>query len=464
MRTYEGAQTATLTNEQLLRRSVLSCMLWESTFYESGTSIADRIKSLAGQVEPTLVASLAIEARGKFKLRSVPMLLARELARTAPKLVRQTLSQVIQRPDEMVKFMELYWKDGKTPIAKQVKLGLADALKKFDAYQLQKWDRSGATIRLRDIMFLTHPKPENDAQAALWKSLADDEMVVADTWEVGLSKAHTNEDKRVVWQRLLSESKLGGLALLRNLRNFEQVGVDREMVSRAISNMRTERILPYRFVTARKYAHDSHALSLEQTMFRSLENHDKIGGRTILLVDVSGSMDWPLDQKNVRRTNYWSNEDDPTRTNRIDVANGLAILLRELCENVDVYTFSDSAVKVPSGFRGFRLADGIKYSQNHNGTRLGKSLRQVISQEGQFDRMVVFTDEQSHDNIDDIQMPGKGYLINVAPYKHALQYGENWQRIDGFSESVIDWLIQYERESGSHWQTLPNDLFKVVWN
>jgi hypothetical protein len=80
-RTYEGALAAVISPEAALRRSVLACMLWENEFYESGQTIAARIRELVPGVEPAAVAALAIEARTRMKLRHAPLLLAREMAR-----------------------------------------------------------------------------------------------------------------------------------------------------------------------------------------------------------------------------------------------------------------------------------------------------------------------------------------------------------------------------------------------
>ncbi|MCE3290599.1 MAG: hypothetical protein K0R83_2611, partial [Caulobacter sp.] len=57
--THEGAPAVTLTTAQTLRRSVLSCLLWENEFYEDGQAIADRIAALAELVDPRTVADLA---------------------------------------------------------------------------------------------------------------------------------------------------------------------------------------------------------------------------------------------------------------------------------------------------------------------------------------------------------------------------------------------------------------------
>src|SRR5204862_169279 len=80
--THEGAVAYQHTNAaQDLQRSVMACLLWEDTFYESGVSIAERISSLVPQVTAETVSLLAIEAREKMKLRHVPLLLACEMAK-----------------------------------------------------------------------------------------------------------------------------------------------------------------------------------------------------------------------------------------------------------------------------------------------------------------------------------------------------------------------------------------------
>ena len=133
--THEGAPAKRISPEQELRRSVLACMLWEDTFYEGGESVAERIASLVPMVSPAKVADLAIEARERMKLRHMPLLLVRELARLRYP-VAPLLERVIQRPDEMAEFLAIYWKDGRQPLANQVKRGLARAFRKFDAHRL----------------------------------------------------------------------------------------------------------------------------------------------------------------------------------------------------------------------------------------------------------------------------------------------------------------------------------------
>src|ERR1700690_2511919 len=251
-RTHEGAPARVITPEQALRRTVLSCMLWESEFYEDGVQIAGRMHELVPKVAAGKVAALAVEAREKMKLRHAPLLLVREMARHATHraLVAETLTRVIQRADELAEFVAIYWAEGRAPLSGQVKKGLAAAFPKFDEYALAKYDRAGA-VRLKDVLFLCHARPNDADQAGVWRRLIEGNLFPPDTWEVALSGGG---DKRAHWERLLAERKLGALALLRNLRNMKDADVGEEAVNHALSAMKTERVLPFRFLAAARYA------------------------------------------------------------------------------------------------------------------------------------------------------------------------------------------------------------------
>ena len=428
-RTHEGAPARPFGPEQQLRRSVMNCMLWEDQFYEDGEAIADRIQALVPKVAPETVAEIAIHAREKMKLRHAPLLIVRAMAASEQHRphVAATLERVIQRPDEMTEFLAIYWADviglqqqrKKRPVPAQVKKGLAKAFAKFDAYQLAKYDRDGP-VRLRDVLFLTHAKPANADQAKVWKQLVDGTLASPDTWEVQLSGGAS---KKETFERLIAEKKLGSLALLRNLRGMLTVGVAKKTIATALDAMRTDRVLPYRFIAAARYAPDFEP-ELEKAMFRSLEGHAKLDGETRILVDVSGSMDAPLSAR--------------SEMTRLDAACGLAVLAREICEDVEIFTFSNDVKKVPPR-RGFALRDAIVQSQLHGGTELGKAVKEV-DRKGV--RLIVITDEQSHDPVG--APKGNATMINVASYRNGVGAGD-WTRIDGFSESVIDWIIATEK-------------------
>ncbi|PWE79182.1 TROVE domain-containing protein [Bradyrhizobium sp. SUTN9-2] len=426
--TREGARAIRFTPEMELKRALMNCLLWEDQFYEDGVAIADRIKALVPKVAPARVAQLAIEAREVMKLRHAPLLVIREMARSEKHrtLVADTLAQVIQRPDEMTELLAIYWADAlgpmqqrkRQPVSAQVKKGLARALTKFDAYQLAKWDRDGA-VRIRDVLFLVHAKPKDADQAKVWKQLVDGELASPDTWEVSLS---AGKNKRESFERLIAERKLGGLALLRNLRLMQNAQVPRETIAGAIEAMRTDRILPYRFITAARYAPDFEP-ELEAAMLKSVKDHVRLPGRTRLLIDVSGSMFATLSAQ--------------SEMTRAEAACGLAILAREICDEVEIFTFSNEVVKVPPR-RGFALRDAIINSQPHGGTYLGKAVTEI---DCKGDRLIVFTDEQSHDQVPEPR--ARGTMVNVASYQHGVGHGA-WTRVNGFSEAVVAWIAASE--------------------
>ena len=220
------------------------------------------------------------------------------------------------------------------------------------------------------------------------------------------------------------------MAVLRNLRLMLAAGVAPKLIRQRLEKG-VARALPFRFVTAARQAPKLEA-AIEAAMFKGLAGLAKLAGATGLLVDVSGSMNTTLAKK--------------SETTRMDAAAGLAILLREKAEEFCIATFSDACVQVPPR-RGFALRDGIVASQQHGGTYLKRALEQLSGQSEwqKLDRVIVITDEQSHDGILPAWTP-QAYVVNVAPYKHGVSYGNGWTHVDGWSERVIDYIAAVETE------------------
>ncbi len=420
IRTHEGAKAKQITPGLQLRRSLLSCLLFESGFYEDGQSIADRILSTAKQCSTELVSALCREARDA-NLRHAPLWLAQELLTRHGSIVSKTITNIIRRPDEITEILSMYWMNGRKPMSNQLRSGLANAFYKFDEYQFAKHNSKKA-VKLRDAIRLAHPKPRNQDESGLFKRITNQELKTPDTWETRLCGG---EDKKDVFEDLLNRGELGYMALLRNLRGMREAGVDNKLIKKALINRKgVEKILPYRFIAAAKYAPNlEHELDI--AMGLSMEGHAQLKGKTILLVDVSGSMDWPMSGK--------------SEMNRIDAACGLAILTSYLCEDLEIFTFSNRIVEVPSR-RSLALIDAVKSSQPNMGTWLGKAVSQVNNMS--HDRLIVITDEQSHDPVPD-PVSKQAYMINVASSKNGVGYGP-WKHIDGFSEQAVKWIQEFE--------------------
>jgi 60 kDa SS-A/Ro ribonucleoprotein len=425
--THEGARAYDhLTAEQKLRRSVMSCFLWENEFYEDGVSIADRIVENARLIPAEKLAQLAVEIRTQANLRHVPLLLLdvlSERAKENPGLVSKTIEQVISRPDELAEFLAVYWRNGRKTVSHQIRKGLAAAFGKFNEYSLAKYDRDGA-IKLRDVMRIVHPKPKDEVQSALFKKVLDRTLTTPDTWEVALSGG---ADKKETFERLLKEGKLGYFALLRNLRNMIQAGVDRDLVNEAILARKNgaEKVLPFRYVAAAKYA-PLYEPSLDQALIASVDQIKKFKGRTGILVDVSGSMNHQLSAK--------------SELTRMDAAAALAAIFPADLKDLEIVTFSYQNVDVPAR-RGMAGIESIRNSQVHGGTMLGNAVNYMNRRN--LDRLIVITDEQSHERVE-APNTKRAYMINVASNRNGVGYGNGWVHIDGFSERIFDYIHEYE--------------------
>lgn len=421
-RTYEGgAAIPPKTPMHELRRAVSSCFLWEDQFYEDGVAIADRIADLAAKVDPLAVSNLAVEARITMKLRHVPLWLTVALMKhECPGILKEeTVRAVIQRADEMGELLALYWKDGKRPIPAAMKRGLAASFRSFDHYQLGKYNRDSA-VKLKDVLRLVHPKPITDGQAALWKSIIDGTILSPDTWEVALSGG---ADKKETFERLIREGKLGYLALLRNLRNMIGANVDLGLMRDAIlARKGAHNVLPFRFVAAARYAPMLEP-ALDEALCAQVETLPSFSGSTVVLVDVSGSMDAKLSAKS-----------DLTR---MDAAATLASIING---SRRVFAFSEDLRECPPRV-GMAGVETIKRALPHGGTNLGAAVA-WINAHVSYRRLIVITDEQSAQPVPSPN--GLGYMINVAGYQNAIGYGP-WVRIDGFSENVLRYIVEHER-------------------
>lgn len=438
-RTHEGLAVRQPSVMTELRRTASACLLFEDTFYESGEDIAKRLHGLVQRAPLLDVLRLAQDLRHVHGLRHAPLwLLNAALDHKDRHQHGDALATVIanvcgSRGDMPGEMLALYWKDGKRPIAKVLRKGLARALQSFGSYAIQKYAARGA-IRLRDVLFLTHAKPRDAEQEPWFEMLANDTLPAADTWEVALSGG---ADKREAFTRLLAEHKLGALAILRNLRNMQDAGVERAAIERALHHTVVGArfgVLPFQFVAAARMV-PSFEPAIEMSMLAGVQKLDvRLPGHTLLMVDVSASMSGSLSSRST--------------LNRADAAAALAILLREVCEDVSVFDYNYSAREVPAR-RGFALRDAI--SRPNGGTYTGKATKEALMKLGSrgrtVDRVIVITDEQ--DSYYGGALPtvngARCYVMNVAPHKNGIAWGK-WTTISGFSENLVKFIADIEQQ------------------
>jgi hypothetical protein len=461
--TAQGGKAQKINAKLDLQRSLMTTLLWENSFYDKANSIAKRISDLVPQVHPEDVLELATIAKNDMKLRHAPLYVIRELAKyTAGNLaktgfdyqwkdvnvgglVEGGLVSLIKRPDELAEFLSMYWKEKKQPLAASVKRGLATAFSKFDEYQMAKWNRDN-DIKLRDVLFLTHAKPTGQEQAELFTKLVNKTLATPDTWEVALS---AGADKKATFERLIRENRLGGMALLKNLRNMTQAGVDQKLIRERLEKG-VGIALPFNFVTAAKHA-PSLSASIEKAMFKAIEGMPKLTGRTLLIVDTSGSMQGSLSSK--------------SEVSRMQAAGALAVLARNLCEASDIFVTAGNdgrrihaTAMVPEHVNGFSLIDKIQgasyeYGIGGGGIFMVQCLEYIQKQgfDG-YDRVIVFTDEQDCDTPSKnpalaAKLGNFNYVVNVGNEKNGISYKNGWDHIDGWSEKIFDYIRIFETDA-----------------
>jgi len=444
--TFEGGKADKgLTPMKRLEREVFNCLLWEDSFYASGDSIAKSIADLCDHVSVKEICDLAYRARHEYKLRHAPLWLLLQAVRINSANIKATgrrrgagpqsyyikegIERTIRRPDEVTEMLALYWKDGRKPIANAMKQGLAGALQKFDAYQLGKWNRKGA-VTLKDALHMTHANVDaTPEQRVLFQAVRDGTIETPDTWEVELS---ASKDKKASWTRLLTEKRMGYMARLMNLRNMVNAGVDAKLVeSEILRGAERSWALPFRFVSAVKHA-PQYADTLSQALVASVNNPEvpHLVGSTYVVVDVSGSMSGPLSGRST--------------LTRKEAAGALASLVREVSGTCRVFTFANEVKEIPS-HRGLGLVAEVMRAPS-GGTYLAGALRQIQVNTPSPDRLIVITDEQSHDGIAPCFATKAGYVLNVASYSPGIKTDQGWKRISGFSERSVEWIVANEGE------------------
>ncbi len=440
-----GAIAAIQTPEQTLRRLVMASLMWEKLAYESGEYNALAIKDAISKVDPSLVSAIAIEARTKQHLRHTPLFIAAQMCKLPSHrpFVGNVLEQICTRPDMLSDFMALYWMDNKTaPVAKQVKLGLSKAFVKFSEHQLRKYSPKKGDVSLRDVMFMCHPNPVEPWQVDAFKALADEKLPPAETWEVLLS---AGQDKCRTFTSLIEQNKLGGLALLRNLRGMIESGVDDSVIAGALARMKPGYLLPMNFLSAAKNAPKFQA-DIEQAMYRCYNAQAKLPGTTVFIVDRSGSMNAEISAK--------------SKNTRLDVAMAMAVLARERCEKSIIYAtagvdFQGGKTVRIDGHRGFSLIKAIESADIGGG---GIFTRQAIEfakkDVGQtpVDRIIVFSDSQDTDRSGKKPEPfaQTNYIVDVSAHSKGINYDGLWTaEVSGWSDHFLDYIFALEGVNSS---------------
>jgi hypothetical protein len=456
---HEGATGYTRDLKSELFLLAVANMVGEKTFYEKAGDRDTRLVELVHRVaitEPEWTAAFVSWLRTDANMRSASLIAAAEAARALLKAQmpggRQIVASVLQRADEPGEMLAYWTSTHGKAIPKPIKRGVGDALSRlYTEFNLLKYDTASKGFRFGDVIDLVHPTPSAPWQGDLFKHALDRRhgrnsefpatlgMVLNNatlrqlagdkpellldaewlkragmTWEDALSLAGSKVDKALLWQALIPS--MGYMALLRNLRNFDEAGIPDEVAEQVAARLSDpepvarSKQFPFRFYAAfnavgsLRWGH-----ALEKALKASLANVPALTGRTLVLVDQSPSM-FP---------GYGFSTSQQNR----DIANadlaklfGTAVALR--ADDATLVGYGNTSYAVP--FRrsdavlklmkdGFKMSDGTD--------TFGAIARHFAGH----DRVVIVTDEQNqigrYRSIDDVlpqQVPA--YVWNIGGY------------------------------------------------
>ena len=296
--------------------SILLTSFVQDQFYRSADKGMERVRELILLNDKEFCAKAAIYARTQFGMRSISHVVAGELAKQVKgkEWAKRFYDKVVYRVDDITEILSYYLSQYGKPVPNSLKKGLASAFDKFNGYQLAKYRSEGKAFSLVDAVNLLHPKPVEGNESAL-KELVEGKLVSTDTWEAKLTKAGQEGEgeeavkalKKDAWLELIKEKKLGYFALLRNLRNILEQAP--EAIPEAIRTLTNEKlikkslVLPFRFVTALEQIEQTSypdsmnvIMALNEAVDISLSNVPELPGKTLVVLDVSGSMTWCTDK------------------------------------------------------------------------------------------------------------------------------------------------------------------------
>ena len=473
----------------------LANMAGEKTYHEAAPERDGRYIKLiqeVASVDPTWLLGLFGWLRSEANMRSASIVGALEAAKALVLAKvpggRQMVAAALQRADEPGEAVAYWQSNYGRAMPKPIKRGIADAATRlYNEYALLKYDTVSHGVRFADVLELTHPSAAAPWQSDLFRfALArrhnrDEEpgellsmvrnqaqlrkavgagraeallssqnlKAAGFTWEDALSLAGNKVSKKALWEAMIPN--MGIMALIRNLRNFDQAGVSDEAAQKVIDLLRNPEVIaksrqfPFRFLAAhRATAHSLRwAYPLEQALKHSTANIPELSGRTLVLVDRSGSM-------------FSANTGALSELTRADAAAvfGSAIALRNISRTTLVqFGTGAQPVKVRAGDSVLSLVNSFG---NMGGTNTAAAVRTFYDGH---DRVIIVTDEQAHDGDVGAQIPAKVplYTWNLGGYRVAhAGGGTNRHAFGGLTDASFKIIPLLEKGASATWPWLEN--------
>lgn len=444
---------------------VLTTFFNEAKYYGDNSNELVELAQKVAEYDPRFVSNLAIYARKEMHLRSVSHVLTSIVAHTVESkpFIRETVEGVVERADDITEILACYISMYGKPVPNGLKKGLNDAMKRFNAFAFSKYNGGNKAIKFRDVLRICHPKADTDKQNQTFKMILDDTLPIAKRWETELSaRGNTKE----VWEELIGENRIGYMAALRNLRNMLNVGPSNiQKIYDKLSDKEEvlkSKQLPFRFLSAYKNLPPKATSKvrdvLEDACEYSIENLPKIPGKTIIAIDVSGSMMSGVSKK--------------SSTTCGEIAILLGLMASKLCEEYIVYLFENNLKLMNVSHRSGILQTACDYNILGGGTDLTLPLRKMINDSIYADRLIMLSDNEINSERSGgwqrtCQSLADEYRRKVNPdlWVHAIDLqgygtqqfiGGKTNIIAGWSERVLEFITLVEQGMASQVATIEN--------
>lgn len=445
--------------------SMLLTSFVQDQYHRSAGDGLQRLGNLIASIpDKQFVAQAALYARNEFGMRSISHAVIGELVQSVrgEEWVKHAVAAAVRRPDDALEMLAYVGK----PVPNALKKGLALAIQKFDEYSLAKYRGENTDCKMVDLFNLVHPVPRDAEQALLWNRLINGELKSRDTWEVNVSAAGSDaEAKKAAWTDLVESGKIGYFALLRNLRNILNHAPD--VVPQAIELLKQESrikkslVLPFRYLTAYRQLENEPGVSqilegLIDACEIALDNVPVFEGKTLTVVDTSGSMGATLSEKSVVR--------------RTDVAFLLGAAFAKKQDGDFMIFASKAGYESVVGTAALKFAvDSIKLQGKYDHGTNFQAIFETAAKP--YDRIVIFSDMQAWETRSSHRQGFYGYGIDssipskaLADYRQrhsvnshifsvdmagygSLQFPENRvYALAGFSEKIFDVMALFEQD------------------
>jgi hypothetical protein len=242
---------------------------------------------------------------------------------------------------------------------------------------------------------------------------------------------------------------MGVMALVRNLRNFDQASIGEAAVEAVIAKITDPaevakaRLFPYQVWAAYKNApSDNWKRALGRTLDHTVGNIPALDG-TLVVIDTSGSMQAAVSGRSTMQ--------------RVEVAAVMAMATAKRATDVDVVIYGQDNAPV-HGLHGASVLAGVDKVVRSIGSvghaTFGHTAIARWYQPRRHRRAVIFTDDQQHDSgrvsLDHVPLI---YTFNLAGYRpSALPAGEKGRyTLGGFTDATFTAMAVLEGGRNADW-------------